>query len=158
MVLRKRAKLCELPPNVGLSKDAGTEESCSSNLTWFVKKPRAASEMDTSEASPLRRSNTCCSSHTCSLWPWQHCVSIAAGLLLAGLLALAQAWCVNSLHENLLWFAELTVRGGWLPVWGKFLKKEIYLPSLMSHVFSFSNHVFSGIDFIVEQIQINVCF
>ncbi|XP_069565967.1 protein C-mannosyl-transferase DPY19L3 isoform X4 [Brachyistius frenatus] len=33
---------------------------------------------------------------------------MAAGLLLAGLLALTQAWCVNAIHENLLWFSQLT--------------------------------------------------
>lgn len=42
-------------------------------------------------------------------WPWQHRVSMAAGLLLAGLLALTQSWCVNTIHENLLWFSQLTV-------------------------------------------------
>ncbi|KAA8596027.1 hypothetical protein FQN60_011318, partial [Etheostoma spectabile] len=41
-------------------------------------------------------------------WPWRQRVSMAAGLLLAGLLALTQAWCVNSIHENLLWFSQLT--------------------------------------------------
>ncbi|XP_028435499.1 probable C-mannosyltransferase DPY19L3 isoform X3 [Perca flavescens] len=33
---------------------------------------------------------------------------MAAGLLIAVLLALTQAWCVNSIHENLLWFSQLT--------------------------------------------------
>lgn len=107
MVLRKRAKSCALSPDVGLSENAGTEERRSSNAIWSVKGSQASSEVDTGEASNNRRSNTCCNSE---LWPWQHLVSIAAGLLLAGLLALTQAWCVNSLHENLLWFSALTVR------------------------------------------------
>jgi hypothetical protein len=34
---------------------------------------------------------------------------MAAGLMLAAVLALAQAWCVNSIHENLLWFSKLMV-------------------------------------------------
>lgn len=105
MVVRKRAKSCELAPDVGPS------ERVSSSSMWLVKRSQATSEEDTREASALRRSNTYhCHSETPPWWPWQHFVSIAAGLLLAGLLALTQAWCVDSLHENLLWFSELTVR------------------------------------------------
>lgn len=107
MVLRKRAKWCEPSPDAGLSGKAGAEERRSRNALWSVKGSQATSEVDTGEASTSRRSNTCCNSE---LWPWQRWVSIAAGLLLAGLLAVTQAWCVNSLHENLLWFSELTVR------------------------------------------------
>nr|XP_014031055.1 unnamed protein product [Salmo salar] len=40
------------------------------------------------------------------LWPWQTVV-IAAGLVLAVLTGLAHAWCVYSIHENLLWFSHL---------------------------------------------------
>ncbi|XP_072321631.1 protein C-mannosyl-transferase DPY19L3 [Eucyclogobius newberryi] len=40
--------------------------------------------------------------------PWRPSVSMAPGLLLAGLLALTQAWSVNAIHENLLWFSQLT--------------------------------------------------
>ena len=43
------------------------------------------------------------------LQPWKPSVTMAPGLLLAGLLALTQAWCVNTIHENLLWFSQLTV-------------------------------------------------
>ncbi|XP_043100093.1 probable C-mannosyltransferase DPY19L3 isoform X2 [Puntigrus tetrazona] len=32
---------------------------------------------------------------------------IAAGLLLAGVIGLFHAWCVYSIHENLLWFSQL---------------------------------------------------
>lgn len=42
------------------------------------------------------------------LWPWQTVV-IAAGLVLAVLTGLAHAWCVYSIHENLLWFSHLKV-------------------------------------------------
>lgn len=104
MVVRKRAKLCEPAANVGPSERASSGSMCA------VKRSQATSEEDTREASALRRSDTCCHSEAPPWWPWQHFVSIAAGLLLAGLLALAQAWCVDSLHENLLWFSELTVR------------------------------------------------
>ncbi|XP_056098543.1 probable C-mannosyltransferase DPY19L3 isoform X1 [Rhinichthys klamathensis goyatoka] len=37
-------------------------------------------------------------------WP---AVVIAAGLLLAGVIGLFHAWCVYSIHENLLWFSHL---------------------------------------------------
>lgn len=42
-------------------------------------------------------------------WSWQWTVATATGLAMAGLLALTQACCVNTLHENLLWFQQLTV-------------------------------------------------
>lgn len=44
--------------------------------------------------------------------PGQNCwpaVVIAAGLLLAGVIGLFHAWCVYSIHENLLWFSHLKV-------------------------------------------------
>lgn len=130
MVLRKRAKLSELSPDAGLSQKAGTEETCSRNLICFVERSEGASEVDAGETSTRRRPNACRNSEIPPSWPWKPCVSIAAGLLLAGLLALTQAWCVNSLHENLLWFSELTVRAtrDWLPVRDRFfflLKREI---------------------------------
>ncbi|XP_064832328.1 protein C-mannosyl-transferase DPY19L3-like isoform X1 [Oncorhynchus masou masou] len=40
------------------------------------------------------------------LWHWQTVV-MAAGLVLAVLTGLAHAWCVYSIHENLLWFSHL---------------------------------------------------
>uniref|UniRef100_A0A8C1H6P2 Dpy-19 like C-mannosyltransferase 3 n=1 Tax=Cyprinus carpio carpio TaxID=630221 RepID=A0A8C1H6P2_CYPCA len=42
--------------------------------------------------------------------PGQNCwpaAVIAAGLLLAGVIGLFHAWCVYSIHENLLWFSQL---------------------------------------------------
>lgn len=122
MVLRKRAKLSELSPDVGLSEKAGTEERCSRNLISFMKRFLGAAEVDPRETSTRRGSSACSHSEIPPSWPWQPCFSIAAGLLLAGLLALTQAWCVNSIHENLLWFSELTVRAiwDWLPVWHTF--------------------------------------
>ncbi|XP_051918627.1 probable C-mannosyltransferase DPY19L3 isoform X4 [Hippocampus zosterae] len=41
-------------------------------------------------------------------WSWQWTVATVTGLATAGLLALTQACCVNTLHENLLWFQQLT--------------------------------------------------
>lgn len=119
MALRKRARLPELSPDAGLSEKAGTKERCSRNLICSAKRSQGTSEVDSGEPSTRGRSNTCSNPEIPPSWPWQPCVSIAAGLLLAGLLALTQAWCVNSLHENLLWFSELTVRAirDWLPVW-----------------------------------------
>ncbi|XP_020556585.1 probable C-mannosyltransferase DPY19L3 isoform X1 [Oryzias latipes] len=40
-------------------------------------------------------------------WPWEPCVTTTTGLLMAVVLAVAQAWCVNAIHENLLWFSQL---------------------------------------------------
>lgn len=45
-----------------------------------------------------------------SSWSWPQTVWGASGLLVALLLALTQACWVNSIHENLLWFSQLTVR------------------------------------------------
>lgn len=47
-----------------------------------------------------------------NLIPGRNCwpaVVIAAGLLLAGVIGLFHAWCVYSIHENLLWFSHLKV-------------------------------------------------
>lgn len=146
MVLRKRAKLSELSPDAGLSGKTGTEERCSRNLMWCVKSSQGPSEVDTGETSTRRRSNTCSNSEIPPSWPWQHCVSIVAGLLLAGLLALTQAWCVNSLHENLLWFSELTVRAiwDWLPVWDiACLRNCILHYSPKWRFFPCSKHIFA---------------
>lgn len=44
-----------------------------------------------------------------SYWAWQRGLTVASGLLVALLLALIQAYWVNSIHENLLWFSQLTV-------------------------------------------------
>lgn len=53
----------------------------------------------------------------CLKLSWKHipgqnhwlAVAIAAGLLLAGVIGLFHAWCVYSIHENLLWFSHLKV-------------------------------------------------
>lgn len=104
MELRKRVKLNKLEHNLGLT---AAEGRCSRN-TQGTERSNATQEGNAGEFS-LLRSGSCSGSDILPLWPWRQCVSMAAGLLLAGLLALTQAWCVNAIHENLLWFSELTV-------------------------------------------------
>lgn len=53
-----------------------------------------------------------------SSWPWWQGMTVASGLLVALLLAQAQACWVNSIHENLLWFSELMVRAAWTHFFG----------------------------------------
>ncbi|XP_024655257.1 protein C-mannosyl-transferase DPY19L3 isoform X1 [Maylandia zebra] len=99
MELRKRVK-----PKHGLSQDAPSEGRCNHNALSGTQ------EGGEGGVSLLGRSGS--RSHSGSgvspLRPWQQCVFMAAGLLAAVLLALTQAWCVNGLHENLLWFSQLT--------------------------------------------------
>lgn len=109
MELRKRVKLRELKHNLGLSQDAPAEGRGGSNTMWGTERSNATRERVSGEVSVLGGSGTCSGSHILPRWPWRQCVSTAAGLVLAGLLALTQAWCVNSIHENLLWFSQLTV-------------------------------------------------
>lgn len=112
MELRKRVKRRELKHNSGLSQDAPAEGRCSSDMLWGIERSKAAQEFCTREVSLPGGSGTCSGSGISPLWPWRQCVSMAAGLVLAGLLALTQAWCVNGIHENLLWFSQLTVGVG----------------------------------------------
>ncbi|XP_049458580.1 probable C-mannosyltransferase DPY19L3 isoform X2 [Epinephelus fuscoguttatus] len=107
MELRKRVKLSKLQHNSGLSRDAAAEGRCSSNMMWWTERSNATQE-GTGEVCLHGGSGTCSGSDILPRWPWRQCVSMAAGLLLAGLLALSQAWCVNAIHENLLWFSQLT--------------------------------------------------
>lgn len=102
MELRKRVKLSELEDNLGLSKDA-------SAVKWRTARSNATLEGVRGDVSLLGGSGICSGSDVLLCCPWQRCVSMASGLLLAGLLALTQAWCVNGIHENLLWFSQLTV-------------------------------------------------
>ncbi|XP_013764591.1 probable C-mannosyltransferase DPY19L3 isoform X1 [Pundamilia nyererei] len=99
MELRKRVK-----PKHGLSQDAPSECRCNHNALSGTQ------EGGEGGVSLLGRSGS--RSHSGSgvspLRPWQQCIFMAAGLLAAVLLALTQAWCVNGLHENLLWFSQLT--------------------------------------------------
>ncbi|XP_039650043.1 probable C-mannosyltransferase DPY19L3 isoform X2 [Perca fluviatilis] len=107
MEVRKRVRLSKLQDNLGQSPDAPAEGRCSSNMMSGTKRSNATYQ-DTGELSLLRGSGACSGSGILPWWPWRQRVSMAAGLLIAGLLALTQAWCVNSIHENLLWFSQLT--------------------------------------------------
>lgn len=109
MELRKRVKQSKLEHNLGLSHDVPPERSCSKYKMWGAVRSSSMKEAVTGDVSLLGGSGTCSGSGILPRWPWRQCVSMAAGLLLAGLLALTQAWCVNSIHENLLWFSQLTV-------------------------------------------------
>ncbi|XP_035810031.1 probable C-mannosyltransferase DPY19L3 isoform X2 [Amphiprion ocellaris] len=102
MELRKRVKLSHLEHNLVFAQVAPAEGRCNSTGTALPHRRGAGRGV-----SPLGRSGTCSGSDILPRWPWQHCVSMAAGLLLAGLLALTQAWFVNAIHENLLWFSQL---------------------------------------------------
>lgn len=109
MELRKRVKLNKLEHNLNLSPDAPAEGRCSYNLMWGTARCDGTQEGVRGRVSVFGGSGACSGSGILPWWPWRQCVSMAAGLLLAGLLALTQAWCVNAIHENLLWFSQLMV-------------------------------------------------
>ncbi|TNN58380.1 putative C-mannosyltransferase DPY19L3 [Liparis tanakae] len=99
MELRKRVKLGKLQHHPGPPRDAATEGRCGSNAMLGMERSGPG------EASQLGRPGA----HSCpGILPWRRCFSVATGLSLAGLVALTQAWCVNAIHENLLWFSQLT--------------------------------------------------
>lgn len=109
MELRKRVKLSEVEHNLGISQDAPAERRCSSFVIWRAARCNATHGGIQGEASLLGGSGVCSGSDVLLCCPWRQCVSMASGLLLAVLLGLTQAWCVNAIHENLLWFSQLTV-------------------------------------------------
>lgn len=106
MELRRRVKLDKLENSWGFSDDAG---KCSSNAMRGAAGSKVTQDGSSREVSQLQGSGSCSGLDIPPRWPWRCCVSMAAGLVLAVLLALAQAWCVNSIHENLLWFSQITV-------------------------------------------------
>ncbi|XP_069030044.1 protein C-mannosyl-transferase DPY19L3 isoform X2 [Embiotoca jacksoni] len=108
MELRKRVKRSQPEHHLGLSQDAPAEGRCSSNMMSGTARSNAIQEGRRGGVALLGLSRTCSGSGILHRRPWQQWVSMAAGLLLAGLLALTQAWCVNAIHENLLWFSQLT--------------------------------------------------
>lgn len=110
MELRKRVKLNKLRHKLGLSPDAPAEGRGSSNMMLRTARSYATQEEEGGRQASLFggwRSGSGSSAQ--SRGSWRRWVSMAAGLLLAGLLALTQAWCVNAIHENLLWFSQLMV-------------------------------------------------
>ena len=112
MDLRRRVKLGE-PERHWHCRDAAAAPRDASSprptVTWKEEDaggPAAASSTPDPESSREGRD----SSSILPPRPWRRRVSMAAGLALAVLLALAQAWRVNAIHENLLWFSQLMVR------------------------------------------------
>ncbi|XP_040020077.2 protein C-mannosyl-transferase DPY19L3 isoform X1 [Gasterosteus aculeatus] len=101
---RRRVKLSKLQPHAGPPPAAADEGRRSGNAT------RTRAEEASGEALPIGRPAAARRGPSSAVrrWPWRRSVSTAVGLSLAGLLALAQAWCVNAIHENLLWFSQLT--------------------------------------------------
>ncbi|XP_054588649.1 protein C-mannosyl-transferase DPY19L3 isoform X5 [Nothobranchius furzeri] len=107
MEFRRRAKQSQLKCNLGFSTD-GSEGGYNASTTKGPTGSDATQERVREEVSLLGRSASFSGSGILLRWPWQQRVSMAAGLFLAGLLAVTQAWCVNAIHENLLWFSQLT--------------------------------------------------
>uniref|UniRef100_A0A3B5M2T2 Uncharacterized protein n=1 Tax=Xiphophorus couchianus TaxID=32473 RepID=A0A3B5M2T2_9TELE len=101
MDVRKRAKVNQAGSSLGILPPGSSGERCSSGKRTEPARIREG-------VFPLGRSGSFSGSYLPRRWPWQRCVSMAAGLFLAVLLAVAQAWCVNAIHENLLWFSQLT--------------------------------------------------
>ncbi|XP_045076651.1 probable C-mannosyltransferase DPY19L3, partial [Coregonus clupeaformis] len=96
MEIRKRG-LSKLESYWGISQDDVSAESCGGARGGLRVSEREDSGRDSQNWYRLSIP---------PLWPWQSVV-ISAGLVLAVLTGLAHAWCVYSIHENLLWFSHL---------------------------------------------------
>ncbi|XP_054626389.1 probable C-mannosyltransferase DPY19L3 isoform X2 [Dunckerocampus dactyliophorus] len=96
MDLRKRARIRE------------SQQGARSETVFGAAGCDALRQGRADAASLLRGSAVASGSRPTPCWPWRRCVSVATGLSLAGLLAVTHACCVNTLHENLLWFDHLT--------------------------------------------------
>ncbi|XP_053732008.1 probable C-mannosyltransferase DPY19L3 isoform X2 [Synchiropus splendidus] len=103
MEVRKRTQRRDPWYNPGPWNFASAGGRVCGNRLWVGGRSDGTQERRADTMSLLREN---CSGSPCR--PWRRCVSMAAGMLLAGLLALSQAWCVNAIHENLLWFSQLT--------------------------------------------------
>lgn len=108
MGFRKRVRQGHLERNLRFSPD-GSADGCNNDKMMTPTRFFTTQEGVGEKVSLLGRAGSFSGSCILLLWPWQQWVSMAAGLFLAGLLAMTQAWCVNTIHENLLWFSELTV-------------------------------------------------
>lgn len=108
MGFRKRVRQSHLESNLRFSPD-GSADRCNNDKMMAPTRFDATQEGVGGKVSLLGQVGSLSGSCILLRWPWQQCVSMAAGLFLAGLLAMTQAWCVNTIHENLLWFSELTV-------------------------------------------------
>nr|XP_043885461.1 probable C-mannosyltransferase DPY19L3 isoform X2 [Solea senegalensis] len=106
MDLRRRVKPNKLRHNLGFLHDAASEGRSSGDAMARAARSRASrEEKDKEDYGREKVPQFGSSSYV--LWPLRRCVSMAAGLLLAAVLGLIQAWCVNAIHENLLWFSQL---------------------------------------------------
>ncbi|XP_034039438.1 probable C-mannosyltransferase DPY19L3 isoform X2 [Thalassophryne amazonica] len=105
MTRRQRVKTSKLECKLVFSEDVA-EGRCR-KAVFGKGRSNVTHEGGSAQSRPLSESCNCSDSDTSSRWPWRRCVSMAAGLVLAVLLALSQTWCVNAIHENLLWFSQL---------------------------------------------------
>ncbi|XP_037835984.1 probable C-mannosyltransferase DPY19L3 isoform X2 [Kryptolebias marmoratus] len=108
MGVRKRVRQSHLESNLRFSPDGSADGGCNRDTMMEPTRSDATQEGVGEGVSLLGRSGSFSGSCILLRWPWQQRVSMAAGLFLAALLAMTQAWCVNTIHENLLWFSELT--------------------------------------------------
>ncbi len=106
---RKRVKSSKPEYYFSLSQDTPVKGRHSSDVMWKMERPNATQEGGTRKLSLPGGSGACSHSDILPLWVSRQRVSIVTGLLFAGMLAVSQAWCVNTIHENLLWFSQLTV-------------------------------------------------
>ncbi|MEQ2260239.1 hypothetical protein XENORESO_010100, partial [Xenotaenia resolanae] len=101
MEFRRRVKVNQAENSLGISPHGSAKGRCNSNKRTEPARIKQG-------VSLLGRSSSFSGSCILLRWPWQLCVSMAAGLFVAGLLAMTQAWYVNAIHENMLWFSQLT--------------------------------------------------
>lgn len=126
MKLRRRETRSELGyDRVLLQHTTTAEERSSRNTLWMVEWFKATGRKEEGEGKgcpgkvPLLEGPLSDLGLSLSSWAWQRGLTVASGLLVALLLALTQTYWVNSIHENLLWFSQLTVRAPWTHLFGK---------------------------------------
>lgn len=125
MKLRWRGTWSKLEDDGVLLQDTTTaEERSSGNTLSRVKCFKVTGRKEKEEGKgcpgkvPLLEGFLSALGSSLSSGDWQRGLTVASGLLVALLLALTQAYWVNSIHENLLWFSHLTVRTPWTHFFG----------------------------------------
>lgn len=122
---RRRGRRSELEDDGVLLQHRAEERKTVSRVDWFQATGRKEDEEEEPQGEGQEREG--CPGKvpplsalglSLSWWAWQPGLTVASGLLVALLLALTQAYWVNSIHENLLWFSQLTVRAPWTPFFG----------------------------------------